>query len=78
MLQAASNMVPLSKSHAVAIASMVEWAQKNAIAASWTLAERQARGAKVRRRSRPTGEDTPANTNVRRITTAARRRKEEE
>lgn len=78
LLQAASGMVPLSKSHAVAIASMVEWAQKNAIPASWSLAERQTRGAKGARRRARTATEGAAPTNVRRITTIARKRREEE
>ena len=49
LMEAAKGMVPLSKSHAEAIAAMVSWSQQNAIPASFNLEEYEAANGGQRR-----------------------------
>lgn len=71
LITAADDMVPLSKSHSVAIAGMVKWSQENATPASYTLAEREAATTDGKRSS---GNGARPRTNVRNINTGARKR----
>lgn len=73
LLVAANSMVPLSKSHGDAIASMVAWSKDNATPASLSVEER-ARRDKRERRLDNAGKVISSGGNVRRIDTSSRRR----
>lgn len=79
LMEAASGMVPLAKSHSEAIAAMVAWSQQNAVPASYTVAEFEAAtGSKPRRTaSKPTGNVRNINTGRGRKRTTTRKKGDE-